>query len=391
MRITGFRTLHADFGWRVLSFLKAETDAGLVGWSEFYEGAGNRGLTGVIAALGEALEGHDPTRVAAMANGLAARSLQAPGGLAQQAIAALTNACLDIAAKARGVPVADLGAGRIRSEVPVYWSHGVSYRVRYAAHLGLPAPRGYDDVSRLAEEARTAGYGAFKTNIVLPEAGGGFSEFAPTRGAAEGFPALTLSPEVATAAVRQMEALRAGGGADLGLMLDINFFFRPEAAVRLARRLEPFDLAWLEVDSHDVDALADIRARVPMPVASLEHVYGARGYRPFLAARAADVAIVDPIWNGWLEARRIADLADVHEVNIATHNYYGYLSDLISLHLAAAVPNLHVMETDPEGVPWKAEFYTHLLEVAGGRMVLPERPGWGTEIDEAAVARHPPR
>lgn len=391
MKITGITSLHADFGWRVLSFLKIETDAGLVGWSEYYEGAGNQGLTGTLAALGEQLIGNDPTRVAAIANRLAAKTLQAPGGLAQQAIAALTNACLDIAAKAKDCSVSDLFAGRLRDDVRLYWSHGVSYRVRYAEHLGMDAPRTYDDIAKLAEEARDAGYSAFKTNIVLPEQGGGFRGFSPTRGRVDAFPALTLAPEVEAAAVAQMRALREGGGDALGLMLDINFFFRPESAIRLARTLEPFNLAWLEVDSHDVSALADLRSRTAMSIASLEHIYGASGYRPFFDARAADVAIVDPIWNGFLESRKIAVVADSFEINIATHNYYGYLSDFISVHLAAATPNLHVMETDPEGVPWRSEFYTHVPEVEAGQMRVPARPGWGTDINEAAVARHPPK
>lgn len=391
MKITGIRCLHADFGWRVLSFLKVETDGGLVGWSEYYEGAGNRGLSGTIAALGEQIVGSDPTRTAALANRLAAMTLQAPGGLSQQAIAALTNACLDIAAKALDRPVADLFAGRLREWVPVYWSHGVSYRVRYADYLGLPAPQTYDDIAKLAEEARAAGYSAFKTNIVLPEKGSGFRGYSPTRGRADAFPALTLSSEVEAAALRQMQVLREGGGADLGLKLDINFFLRPEAAIRLARTLEPIRLAWLEVDNHDVGALADIRNRAPMSIASLEHVYGAAGYRPFLEARAADIAIVDPVWNGFWESRKIATVADAFEVNIAPHNYYGYLADFISLHLAAATPNLHIMETDPEGVPWRAELYTHAPEVERGEMRVPDRPGWGTDIDEAAVSRHPPR
>lgn len=391
MKITGITSLHGDFGWRVLSFLKIETDAGLVGWSEYYEGAGNKGLTGTIAALGEQLIGEDPTRVAAIANRLAARTLQAPGGLAQQAIAALTNACLDIAAKAKDCPVSDLFAGRLRDKVQLYWSHGISYRVRYPEHLGLKAPQNYDDISKLAEEARSAGYSAFKTNIVLPEDGGGFRGFSPTRGRVDAFPALTLAPEVEAAALAQMRAIREGGGDDLGLMLDINFFFRPEAAIRLARALEPFQLAWLEVDSHDVSALADLRNRTSMSIGSLEHIYGASGYRPFFDARAADVAIVDPIWNGFFESRKIAIVADTYEINVAMHNYYGYLSDFISLHLAAVTPNLHVMETDPEGVPWRPEFYTHAPEVKDGHMRVSDRPGWGTDINEAAVAKHPPK
>lgn len=391
MKITKITSLHADFGWRVLSFLKMETDAGIIGWAEYYEGAGNRGLTATISALGEQIIGDDASRTSALANRLAAMTLQAPGGLAQQAIAALTNACLDIAAKAKDCPVADLFGGRLRDDVPLYWSHGVSYRVRYAKHLGLTAPQNYDDIAKLAQDARDAGYSAFKTNIVLPQKGGGFAGFSPTRGRVDAFPALTLSAEVEGAAVQQMQALRDGGGDALGLMLDINFFFRPEGAVRLARAMQPFNLTWLEVDNHDVAALADIRTRASMSVGSLEHIYGATAYRPFFEARATDIAIVDPIWNGFLEAQKIATLANTYEINIAPHNYYGYLSDFISLNFAASAPNLHIMETDPEGVPWRHEFYTHAPQIVDGQMRLTNRPGWGTDIDEQAVSRHPPK
>src|SRR5688500_12189116 len=126
MKITGLRTLHADFGWRTLSFLKLETDDGTVGWSEYYEGAGNAGLTGVITALGELVIGRDPRRVEAILTRLGAATLQAVGGLNQQAIAAIGNGCLDLAAKAFELPVHALYGGAIRDSVPVYWSHFAS-------------------------------------------------------------------------------------------------------------------------------------------------------------------------------------------------------------------------------------------------------------------------
>ncbi len=49
MKITGFKQLHADFGWRTQSFLKVETSSGIVGWTEYYEGAGNLGLNALVA------------------------------------------------------------------------------------------------------------------------------------------------------------------------------------------------------------------------------------------------------------------------------------------------------------------------------------------------------
>lgn len=390
MKITGLKTLHADFGWRTLSFLKLETDQGIVGWSEYYEGAGNAGLTAVMMRLGELLIGDDPRRVEAISTKLGAATIQAVGGLNQQAIAALTNACVDAAAKALGVPVHAMWGGAVRDKVQVYWSHFASYRVRYAKVLGVAAPKTYDDLSKLAENVRAKGFWALKTNIVLP-GDGGFVGFQPTRAQGAGYPELNISPEILSATIRQMQAIKDGAGPGVGLMLDVNFFFRPEAMLRLARALETFDLEWLEVDSYDVGALQVVKQQSRVPIGSLEHLYGRRGYKPFLDARAVDVPIIDPIWNGFVEAVKIAQLCDAYEMNAAPHNYYGDLADYVSLNLAALMPNLRTMEHDPDTVPWRQEFYTHPLEVTDGTIAVPDRPGWGTDIDEKGVAKHPPR
>jgi L-alanine-DL-glutamate epimerase-like enolase superfamily enzyme len=62
MKISRIVDLHADAGWRVFSFLKIETDAGLIGWSEYNESYGSKGLTVVIMKLAEMLIGQDPRR-----------------------------------------------------------------------------------------------------------------------------------------------------------------------------------------------------------------------------------------------------------------------------------------------------------------------------------------
>ncbi len=59
-----------------------------------------------------------------------------------------------------------------------------------------------------------------------------------------------------------------------------------------------------------------------------------------------DVAIVDVVWNGFLESLKIAAMAEAYEVNVAPHNYYGHLASAVSAHFCAVVPNLRVMETD---------------------------------------------
>lgn len=390
MKITRIIDLHADFGWRRLSFLKVETDEGLVGWSEFYEGSGNHGLTGVIRALAEGLIGKDPTRVEAILTELAGKTIQAIGGINQHAVAAIGNALLDVKAKALGVPVHALYGGAIRDRVPIYWSHFASYRVRYAKHLGIEPPKTYDDMARIGEEARMRGIRAVKATTLLPE-GDGFRNYRPTTGESTGFPELNIEPHVISGAVRLLQAIAEGAGPDVGLAIDANFFFKPEGFRRYARGLEPLNMMWLEIDNYDPAALAFIRSSTSVPIASLEHLYGRRAYRPYLDLQAVDVCIVDPIWNGYAEAMKVAALADAYEVNVAPHNYYGHLSDFISLNFAASIPNLRIMETDLDAVPWRDEFYTHAPEIVDGKMIVPDRPGWGTDINEAGVRAHPPK
>ena len=68
--------------------------------------------------------------------------------------------------------------------------------------------------------------------------------------------------------------------------------------IRIAKALEPARLDWLELDIHDPEALRQIRDAAPMPIASLETLYGRQQFKPYLEAGSVDIAIIDAIWNG---------------------------------------------------------------------------------------------
>ena len=84
-------------------------------------------------------------------------------------------------------------------------------------------------------------------------------------------------------------------------------------------------------------------------------------------------------------------MAEAHEVNIAPHNFYGHLSTMMSAHLCAAVPNFRVMEIDIDDVAWKDDIVTTVPKVEDGHLVIPDGPGWGTDVNEEAVRAHPPK
>lgn len=391
MRIRLIEDFHADAGWRTLSFLKVTTDTGLVGWSEYNEGYGSRGLTGVIHAIGETVIGEDPRRVEQISATLYAKTRQAPGGINAQAIAAIENALLDIAGKAAGLPVSALFGGRVRDRLPLYWSHCASRRVRSSALLGKKAPASFDDIAELGVEVRQRGFNALKANIVRFGDKGATSVHMPGFGTGDEHPQLNALPRLAEDAAALMAAFRKGAGADAELMLDLNFNFKPEGYLKLLRALEPVKLAWAEIDLYDPIALARIRQAVSIPIASGESLFGRRAYRPFFEAGAMDVAIVDVLWNGLIEAYKIAAMADAFELNVAPHNFYGPLAMLISGHFCSMIPNFRIMEMDVDEVPWIDTFITAPVKIEAGALHVPTAPGWGADVNEEAVRARPPK
>jgi L-alanine-DL-glutamate epimerase-like enolase superfamily enzyme len=281
------------------------------------------------------------------------------------------------------VPVYKLFGGPHRDRQRVYWSHLATYRVANHQLLGKPPLRTVADLAAAAAEAPKAGYTAFKTNIIWPGD--------PARGIAQG----RVGPhdqratrDVITTAVKQIAAMREAVGPDVDICLDVNVNFKPNEALRLARELEPFGLFWMEIDNQDPDALAQLKSSVRIPICSGEQLQTIRQYRPYFERHAMDVVKVDVCWQGFGSARRVADLAESYELNIAPHNYNGHLSTFQSLNLCASISNVTIMESDPEQTPFRDDLFTAVPDIRDGHMAMPTRPGWGTELNEAAARKH---
>lgn len=385
MRVASLETLFCDAGWRPWIFLKATTDDGLVGWAEITDSHGSpRGLAGIVRDLAPLVVGQDPRAVERIYWELYRATRQSPGSVIAKAIGGIENALLDLKAKALGVPVYELFGGPTRETIPLYWSHCGTTRARAFEVTGTPKLASYGDVEALGREVVERGYRAFKTNIVVP--GEEPAVLMPGFGSGGG---TARAAEIAEALVRLLEAFRAGTGGKARPIVDLNFNLEPEGCLGVAKALEPFDLLWLEVDLFDAAALAVVRERAPMPICSGENLYGVREFRPFLEAAALDVASVDVIWNGFHQAKKIADLAETFEVHCAPHNYYSHLATFIAAQWCAAIPNARIVEIDVDDVPWRDELVTAVPEIDGGELRIPVGPGWGTDVREDVLRAHP--
>jgi L-alanine-DL-glutamate epimerase-like enolase superfamily enzyme len=336
-----------------------------------------------VQDLGARLIGKDPTAVEKHYVDMYRATRQAAYGATQQAIAGIELALWDLAGKALGVPVWRLMGGPHRERQRVYWSHCATYRVENWELFRVKPLRTMADVADCGREAVAQGYTAFKTNIIWPGD--------PPRRIAQGRvgPHDQLATrDIIDQAVAQIGAMREAVGPKIDICLDVNVNFKPSEALLLARELEPFKLFWLEIDSQDADALVELRAGTRTPICGGEQLVTVRQYRPFLERHAMDIVMVDVCWQGFSAARKVADLAETYEINVAPHNYNGHLSTFQSLNLVASLSNVKIMESDPDAVPIRDELFTVLPEIKDGQMAIPMGPGWGTELNEKAARAH---
>jgi L-alanine-DL-glutamate epimerase-like enolase superfamily enzyme len=238
---------------------------------------------------------------------------------------------------------------------------------------------------------REKGFGALKTNIFMYDA-----DKKNARGWRPGFgvpfsPELNVERDVLRNLVMHLEALRDGAGPDVDILLDLNFNAKTEGYIKILRAISGLDMFWVEVDSYSPEALGFIRRQSPHPISSCETLLGLREFLPYFREQSMDVAIIDAPWNGVWQSMKIAAAADAHEVNVAPHNFYGHLCTMMNAHFAAAVPNLRIMETDIDRIAWDHELFNYVPEILDGHLTLPDRPGWGTEPNEAAIRAHPPK
>ena len=348
----------------------------------------------LIARFAELAVGMDPREVGKIVVSLRAITRMSIGGVNHEAIAAIENACLDIKAKALGVPVYELFGGPFRDRINLYWSHCGSFRVWRKDFFEGELEAEADPHARRHQATwrRGEGEGIQIAEDQSVSARPDDPPFMPGFRMMPNF--LSRHPDAKTDPQysrhpRQRSA--TAPGPTWRCAWTSTSASAPKASCASPRRSKTSTSAWLECDIHDPEALALLRRSTSTPIASLETIHGLQAFKPYLANYACDVAIVDVQWNGMWESVRIASLADAFETDCAPHNFAGHLSSYISAHFCAAIPNYRIMEYDVDEVPWRNDIFTHPPVIENGQFVLPTRPGWGTDINEEAVKAHPPR
>lgn len=369
MRITAIETRVVNAEMRNWVFVRVTTDQpGLIGWGEATLEWKTRSVVGAVEDLTPLLIGRDPRDIGQAVRILRKHSFWRLGVIGMSAISGIEIALWDILGKSLGVPVWRLLGGKVRDKVRVY------------THLGLGDMRAvYETTDSAAlvvraHEVMAKGYRAFKA-VFIP-----YTHYhAPL-------------PEVDKVA-RMMAALRDAVGPDVEVMVD--FHGRPAsaaAALAYIEALAPARPMFVEepVPPGELASLQAVAARTKVPLATGERLVDRAEFNDLLQARAVDIVQPDICHcGGLLEAKTIAAMAEAVSVGVAPHNPLGPIAGVAALHFAVATPN-HVIQEEMVGaVPWYAEVVRGPLRLIDGFWQVPDAPGLGIEVDEAACARHP--
>ena len=140
-----------------------------------------------------------------------------------------------------------------------------------------------------------------------------------------------------------------------------------------------------------MDAMAELRRRSPIPIATGEELYTKFQFQQLLSQGGADIIQPDIcLAGGILEQKKIAAIAESHYTMVAPHNPLGPLATLVNIHFAASTPNFIILEYHPDDeAPRKNLIKGDTIVAKNGYLEIPDKPGWGYEMNEEAFKSMP--
>ena len=357
MKITAITTYLVPPRWL---FVRIDTDAGISGWGEpIVEGRAHT-VAAAVDELSDYLVGKDPRHIEDHWNVLYRGGFYRGGPILMSALAGIDQALWDIHGKALGVPVHALLGGPVRDRIRVY------------SWIGGDRPA---DTARAASDAVARGFTAVKMNATEEV------QFVDTHAKV-------------TRVLENVQAVRDAVGRDIGVAVDFHGRVHKPMAKVLMRELAPFGLMFIEepVLSEHVEALPELAALSPAPIALGERLYSRFDFKRVLQAGGVDILQPDPSHSGGItETRKIAAMAEAYDVAIALHCPLGPIALAANLQLDAVCYNAFIQEQSL-GIHYNAsnDLLDYLVDRAPfdyreGFVKIPDGPGLGIEINQAYV------
>ena len=360
--ITGIDTLLID---RYL-FVQVHTNAGITG-------LGESGAWGFLEASAAAVDtfkryliGQDPLRIEHHWNYLY-RWTHFRGAAIMGALSAIDLALWDIAGKHLGVPCYQLLGGKVRDKARVYYHVFGETKEELIQGCVDAKARGFTAVGHLTpflDEPRSVPY--FETHARKMDA-----------------------------AIETVGRYREALGDEVDLCIEIHRRLAPAEAIVLARGIEQYHPFFYEdpILPDNLDAMALVAERIHIPIATGERLHTIQEFEMLLARGAVQYVRPDVCLAGGLShSKKIAALAEAHNVGVVPHNPLSPVSTAACIQLAACIPNFALQEYPlGENEPPKSEIVQSTVALEDGFLLIPDMPGLGIELAPDAAERFPYR
>ncbi len=379
MKITDIETFVVanpppHFGGRYFIFLKLTTDSGIEGIGEVY--TATFGPHTVAVMIKDVVERHvigrDPFKIEDLWRQVYSRGFtQRPDVSLVSVLSGIEMACWDIVGKALDKPVYELLGGRVherlRSYTYLYPKEGDSADV-------------YSDPDAAAERAAETvkqGFTAVKFDPVGP-----YSAYDPRQ------------PSMVTLELSQtfVKKIREAVGTSADLLFGTHGQFTAAGAIRLAKRLEPYEPLWFEEPTPPEmpEEMAKVARQTSIPIATGERLTTKYEFARVLQTGAASILqMALGRVGGLLEAKKIAGMAETHYAQIAPHLYCGPIEGAANAQISACTPNFLILESIQTWGGFHAEILKTPMQWEDGYVIPSSAPGLGVELNEDVAARHP--
>ena len=345
-------------------FVKVETDEGISGWGECYtQSDRDIQISSHVDQLSRYLIGRDPAQIKNFTQ-IGYDDFASKRGSMDlySAISGIEQALWDIKGKTLNTPVFQLLGGKVRDEVRVYangWSQGSKDPLELAERASSVVEMGFDAL-----------------------------KFDPVPGPWRNF----VGKDVVNTAIANVSAVREQVGPDVDILIEIHRRLAPMHATTIAKQIEQYNPFWYEepIQPENLDALAEVRRKINIPVVTGEALYTKTAFRDVFAKRAADIINPD-VCNvgGILELNEIAATAASHLVGVAPHNYNSTGIGLAStIQCCATMPNFVITEYFLNMEQVTSAVTEDPLVIKNGKIKLTDKPGLGVNLNEKALVAH---
>ena len=404
LKITDMRFADIDGAPKRCTLIKLYTNQGLIGYGEVRDASSRT----YAAMLKSRILGENPCNVEKIF-----RRIKQFGGDSRQAggVCGIELACWDLAGKAWGVPVWQLLGGKYRDRIRCYCDTdsegggrdmGKALKERMAMgftflkmDLGiellmnvpgaLSAPLGFLDTMKEYKQVFKTPHGSINPSAMRGAAYDLFNTAHP-------FTGIHITETGLDYLEKYMADVRAEIGYEVPLAIDHLGHIPLEDCIKLAKRLEKYNLAWMEdpVPWQMTDQYVRLANSTTTPIGTGEDMYLKESFMPLLKSGALAVIHPDLLTaGGILETKKIGDLAEEYGAQMNLHMAESPIACMAAVHVAAATRNFMALELHSVDVPWWGELVNPVLKYDGGFIEVPNTPGLGIEsLNEELIAKN---